>query len=41
MKDSKSCPNCGNEDPQYKASDRHRGYYSCDCGERIVVNYYV
>jgi len=39
--DTAACP-CGNDDPTYRHSDRHRGYYACDaCGRgrlRVVVH---
>ena len=39
--DTAACP-CGNDDPAYKCSDRHRGYYACDdCGRDLVVDYYA
>jgi hypothetical protein len=41
MQDTKAC-DCGNEKPEYKCSDRHRGYYECqDCGSDITVDYYA
>jgi len=41
MQDEKRCPDCGNDDVDYKASDRHRGYYECGCGEEFAVDYYA
>jgi len=41
MQDSKHCDDCGNDNPEYKASDRHRGYYKCSCGNEITVDYYA
>ena len=39
--DTAACP-CGNDDPTYRHSDRHRGYYACDaCGRDLVVDYYA
>ena len=41
MQDTKQC-GCGNDDPAYKCSDRHRGYYECgECGNDIMVDYYA
>ena len=41
MQDTKQCE-CGNDDPAYKCSDRHRGYYECgECGNDITVDYYA
>lgn len=39
--DTKACDQCGNDSPAYKCSDRHRGYYECNCGNNIVVDYYA
>jgi len=39
--ESKTCQQCGNEEPEYKCSDRHRGYYECGCGNEITVDYYA
>lgn len=41
MQETKACQKCGNESPEYKCSDRHRGYYDCECGESITVDYYA
>lgn len=39
--DTKRCGDCGNEDTEYRCSDRHRGYYECqNCGNDIAVDYY-
>jgi hypothetical protein len=37
-----TCNDCGNDDPEYKCSDRHHGYYEYqNCGNDITVDYYA
>jgi len=42
MQDTKICPDCESENAEYRASDRHRGYYTCeDCTTAYTVDYYA
>jgi len=42
MQDTKTCPDCGCENAEYRASDRHRGFYTCeDCTTEYTVDYYA
>jgi len=41
VQDTDAC-DCGNDNPEYKHSDRHRGYYRCNqCGDEFTVDYYA
>jgi len=42
MQNSKTCPDCGCNDAEYRGSDRHRGFYTCEeCTAEYTVDYYA